>query len=106
MKSAISFSKLKEGVNKICFMNVKQLQPTKTSTKSSLSECLFLGGLLVGGYLYGNKDRKMHSWIYRDDIGAPHGIHGYEEVVNSVGQHHGHFHWAQEGFLSTFDSAS
>jgi hypothetical protein len=40
----------------------------------------------------------MYSWIYRDDIGAPHGIHGYEEQVNSVGQHHGHFHWTQEGF--------
>ena len=27
-----------------------------------------------------NQDqKKMHSWIYRDDIGVPHGIHDYEE---------------------------
>lgn len=33
------------------------------------------------------------AWIFRDDIGAPHGIKGYEEQVNSVGMHHGHTHW-------------
>jgi ubiquinol-cytochrome c reductase cytochrome c1 subunit len=74
--------------------------------KSKLKEGLFLGGSLLGlGYL-SNKEQKMHSWIYRDDIGAPNGIHGYEEQVNSVGGHHGHYHWTQENFMTTFDSAS
>ena len=62
--------------------------------------------MIVGGLYLINKEKKSHSWIYRDDIGAPHGIHGYEEQVNSVGQHHGHNHWTSEGFLKTFDSAS
>ena len=37
------------------------------------------------------------AWLFRDDIGAPHGIKGYEEQVNSVGMHHGHSHWPSEG---------
>ena len=43
----------------------------------------------------GNKEAE--AWIYRDDIGSPHGIKGYEEQVNSVGMHHGHSHWPSEG---------
>jgi hypothetical protein len=33
--------------------------------------------------LYGNQPAE--AWLFRDDIGAPHGIKGYEEQVNSVG---------------------
>jgi ubiquinol-cytochrome c reductase cytochrome c1 subunit len=64
---------------------------------------LFLGGATLFS-LYSLK--KSYCWIYRDDIGAPDGIHGYEEQVNSVGQHHGHYHWTHEGFMKTFDSAT
>lgn len=39
--------------------------------------------------LYGSQ-QENEAWIFRDDIGAPHGIKGYEEQVNSVGMHHGH----------------
>ncbi len=75
--------------------------------KSNFNKLLLLGGAATSSYLLLNQTNKiMHSWIYRDDIGAPHGIHGYEEQVNSVGQHHGHFHWTAEGFMNTFDSAS
>lgn len=73
---------------------------------NKIKESLLLAGSLFGlGYL-ANKNQKMHSWIYRDDIGAPNGIHGYEEQVHSVGSHHGHYHWTQEKFMTTFDSAS
>jgi ubiquinol-cytochrome c reductase cytochrome c1 subunit len=88
-------------------MNIKELKSAdKVSGKKNYLEYLLLSGMLAGGFYYLKKDKKMHSWIYRDDIGAPDGIHGYEEQVNSVGQHHGHFHWTQEGFFQTFDSAS
>lgn len=73
---------------------------------NKIKEGLFLGATFLGlGYLT-QKQNKMYSWIYRDDIGAPNGIHGYEEQVNSVGSHHGHYHWTQEKFMQTFDSAS
>jgi ubiquinol-cytochrome c reductase cytochrome c1 subunit len=74
--------------------------------KSKLREGLLLGTSLLGLTYLAKKQQTMHSWIYRDDIGAPNGIHGYEEMVNSVGAHHGHYHWTQEQFMQTFDSAS
>jgi hypothetical protein len=46
------------------------------------------------------------AWIFRDDIGAPHGIKGYEEQVNSVGMHHGHSHWPSDITWNTFNSAT
>jgi hypothetical protein len=52
--------------------------------------------LLAGGAAYslsGNA-QASEAWIFRDDIGAPHGIKGYEEQVNSIGMHHGHHNWA------------
>jgi ubiquinol-cytochrome c reductase cytochrome c1 subunit len=67
---------------------------------------MILGGLLIGGLYYTRKEKAVKSWIYRDDIGAPNGIHGYEEQVATVGQHHGHMHWTQEKFMTTFDSAT
>lgn len=73
---------------------------------SKLKEGLFLAGSLLGLSYLTKRENKMYSWIYRDDIGAPNGIHGYEEQVSTVGQHHGHYHWTQEEFMQTFDSAS
>ena len=46
------------------------------------------------------------AWLFRDDIGAPHGIKGYEEQVNSVGMHHGHCHWPSEITWNTWNSAT
>jgi len=46
------------------------------------------------------------AWIFRDDIGAPNGIKGYEEQVNSVGMHHGHTHWTSEVDWQTWNSAT
>ena len=46
------------------------------------------------------------AWLFRDDIGAPHGIKGYEEQINSVGMHHGHSYWPSEQFLQTYNSAT
>lgn len=46
------------------------------------------------------------AWLFRDDIGSPHGIKGYEEQVNSVGMHHGHLHWANEVTMGTYNSAT
>lgn len=71
-----------------------------------LKEGLLLGSSLLGLSYLTKKENKMYSWIYRDDIGAPNGIHGYEEQVATVGQHHGHYEWTAEQFMQGFDSAS
>jgi len=44
------------------------------------------------------------AWLFRDDIGAPHGIKGYEEQVNSIGMHHGHNHFPSEITWNTYNS--
>jgi hypothetical protein len=64
--------------------------------------------LLAGGILYSLYQGKQESeaWLFRDDIGAPHGIKGYEEQVNSVGMHHGHTHWPSEITWNTYNSAT
>lgn len=64
--------------------------------------------LLAGGALYNmaNGNEAAEAWIFRDDIGAPHGIKGYEEQVNSVGMHHGHSHWPSEITWNTYNSAT
>lgn len=49
-------------------------------------------GVMNTGFMAENE-----AWLYRDDIGAPHGIKGYEEQINTVGGHHGHLHWPSEG---------
>ena len=46
------------------------------------------------------------AWLFRDDIGAPHGIKGYEEQVNSVGMHHGHSYWPSDMNWNTWNSAT
>lgn len=64
--------------------------------------------LLAGGAIYNAFSGKTSSeaWLFRDDIGAPHGIKGYEEQVNSVGMHHGHNHWPSEITWNTWNSAT
>ncbi len=64
--------------------------------------------MLAGGLAYSMIDghRACEAWIFRDDIGAPHGIKGYEEQVNSVGMHHGHSHWPSDITWNTFNSAT
>jgi hypothetical protein len=48
--------------------------------------------MMAGGSVYSltGAQAPAEAWIFRDDIGAPNGIKGYEEQVNSVGMHHGH----------------
>lgn len=45
------------------------------------------------GLLFKHRQDSIHSWAYRDDIGAFWGIKGYEEQVTEVGTHHGHLSW-------------
>lgn len=59
----------------------------------------FLGGSVIAGliaYKFVFKQREAEAWLFRDDIGAPHGIKGYEEQVNSVGTEHGHMYWPHD----------
>jgi hypothetical protein len=104
---------LKGYLSRMLFMNIKEIKNSNSvktigseESKKNFAELMFLGGVLLGGLFFMNKDKKMHSWIYRDDIGAPHGIHGYEEQVNSVGMHHGHSHWPSEITWNTYNSAT
>jgi len=55
-----------------------------------------------------NKDQTTKCWIYRDDIGAFWGIHGYEEQVTEVGSHKGNVghHFPQHRFFGTWDTGS
>ena len=63
--------------------------------------------LLAGGVAYSFSGKSAsEAWLFRDDIGAPHGIKGYEEQVNSVGMHHGHCHWPSEITWNTWNSAT
>jgi hypothetical protein len=64
--------------------------------------------LLAGGAIYSlyQGKRESEAWLFRDDIGAPHGIKGYEEQVNSVGMHHGHSYWPSEVTWNTYNSAT
>ena len=52
------------------------------------------------------KREDAEAWLFRDDIGAPHGIKGYEEQVNSVGMHHGHTYWPSDVTWNTWNSAT
>lgn len=63
--------------------------------------------LLGGGVVYSiYSGNKSEAWLFRDDIGAPHGIKGYEEQVNSVGMHHGHSYWPSDITWNTYNSAT
>jgi len=60
----------------------------------------------TAGLIMKFQKRDAEAWLFRDDIGAPHGIKGYEEQVNSVGMHHGHSHWPSEITWNTYNSAT
>jgi len=64
--------------------------------------------LLAGGVMYTmtGANKPADAWLFRDDIGAPHGIKGYEEQVNSVGMHHGHTHFPADTLFNTWNSAT
>ena len=64
-----------------------------------------LGGFAIG-YALNNREDNPNCFIYRDDIGAYWGIHGYEEQVTEVGTHRGQVSWPQYRFFGTFDSGS
>ena len=67
-----------------------------------------VNALLYAGSAYSlfNGEATAEAWIFRDDIGAPHGVKGYEEQVNSVGMHHGHSHWPHHITWNTYNSAT
>ena len=79
-------------------------------TKNSINRYLTMvsSSILAGGIVYSilNKQDTTEAWLFRDDIGAPHGIKGYEEQVNSVGMHHGHNHFPSEITCNTWNSAT
>ena len=70
---------------------------------TSVSSSLLAGG---AAYTLTGASATTEAWIFRDDVGAPHGIKGYEEQVNSVGMHHGHSHWPSDVDWDTFNSAT
>lgn len=59
----------------------------------------------LGGYM-ALQSRRAECWIYRDDIGAFHGVKGYEEMVTEVGTHKGKMTWPQFSFMGTYDAGS
>ena len=64
--------------------------------------------MMAGGAAYSltGAQQPAEAWIFRDDIGAPNGIKGYEEQVNSVGMHHGHNNFPSEVTWNTYNSAT
>jgi len=62
--------------------------------------------MLAGGAAYqlSGVNNSTEAWLFRDDIGAPHGIKGYEEQVNSVGMHHGHTNFPADTLFNTYNS--
>lgn len=64
--------------------------------------------MLAGGAAYSltGAQTPSEAWIFRDDIGAPNGIKGYEEQVNSVGKHHGHTNFPSDVTWNTWNSAT
>ncbi len=67
---------------------------------------VIVGGSFLAGGMRALSIKDPEAWLFRDDIGAPHGIKGYEEQVNSVGLHHGHCHWPSEITWNTYNSAT
>ena len=65
------------------------------------------GSLLAAAFAYGYTSRKnTEAWLFRDDIGAPNGVKGYEEQISSVGTDHGHNYWPSEVTFQTYNSAT
>lgn len=78
------------------------------SKDGSLNYALIGGSFLAGliALKFAMKKREAESWLFRDDIGAPNGIKGYEEQVNSVGTIHGNMYWPSEVGWQTYNSAT
>ena len=78
--------------------------------KNTINRYLTLvsSSLLAGGIAYqlSGNNKGTDAWLFRDDIGAPDGIKGYEEQVNSVGMHHGHTHFPADTLFNTYNSAT
>lgn len=78
--------------------------------KNTINRYLTLvsSSMLAGGiaYQFSGATQQTDAWLFRDDIGAPHGIKGYEEQVNSVGMHHGHTHFPADTLFNTWNSAT
>jgi len=59
------------------------MEPTSSDSvffkNYSKSMVLLKSNVIFGGFLNSIKMQTAEAWIYRDDIGAPHGIKGYEE---------------------------
>jgi hypothetical protein len=85
-------------------------QSQEFALKNSVGRYLNIisSSLLAGGAVYSmtGANKQSEAWLFRDDIGAPHGIKGYEEQVNSVGMHHGINHWPSEVTWNTYNSAT
>ena len=81
-------------------MEAETFSPTQPLIKNSINLCLnqVSSAVQFGGAVFtlAGKSQEAEAWLFRDDIGAPNGIKGYEEQVNSVGLHHGHSHWPLE----------
>ena len=89
-----------------------QQQPNNFSTLQQNSINRYLtsisSSLLAGGAAYTLSGNTVanEAWLFRDDVGAPNGIKGYEEQVNSVGMHHGHNHFPSDITWNSYNSAT
>lgn len=81
------------------------LQSTQTEETSMFKNAIRRYLVTLNNHLYFG-GQPTEAWLFRDDIGAPHGIKGYEEQVNSVGMHHGINHWPSEITWNTYNSAT
>jgi len=81
--------------------NREENQP---SQMSALRASLANSALLVATQSVFKGHEQTEAWLFRDDIGAPHGIKGYEEQVNSVGMHHGHCNFPSANTWNTWNS--
>lgn len=79
-------------------------QESAPSRVSALRASIVRSQKLLANNPVFNGHQEADAWLFRDDIGAPHGIKGYEEQVNSVGMHHGHCHWPSEIGWNTYNS--
>ena len=96
--------------NYLLRMEAETFSPSQPLIKNSINRYLnqVSSAVLFGGAVLtlAGKGEEAEAWLFRDDIGAPNGIKGYEEQVNSVGGHHGHSHWPSDITWNTYNSAT
>ena len=80
------------------------LNNKETSRASALGKSIVAGVVSLANNPAFVGHQASDAWLFRDDIGAPGGVKGYEEQVNSVGMHHGHCHWPSEITWNTYNS--